>query len=240
MRIAAAALLVLTLGLPALVLFPPRPVMKALAEANPDVLFYVNTNRPAVALTLDDGPHAEVTPRILDLLAEHDARATFFLIGDRMEGNEALMHRMREEGHELGNHLSEDRMALGLSPENFERQLVHTDSLLAFGGESDSTKWMRPGSGWFNGRMVEQSAEHGYRLALGSIYPHDLLLKSPRLIAEFILGRAYAGSVLILHDGDGDPERTLEVLARVIPALKQRGFEILTLSELTALDEGRG
>lgn len=236
MRIASATLLALVIGLPLLVVFPPRPLMKAFAGVHPEVLFYVDTDHQAVALTLDDGPNPQVTPQILDLLAAYDAHATFFLLGDHVKGNEDLRDRMRAEGHELGNHLCEDRVSLSLSPQNFEHQLMRTDSLLSFDASREKGKWLRPGSGWFSDRMVEQSAEHGYRLALGSVYPHDLLLKSPKLISEFILKRAYAGSVLILHDGDRDPERTLDVLRRVLPLLKQRGFEFLTLSELTALE----
>jgi len=209
-----------------------------LALANPEVLFEVDTERRAVALTLDDGPHSEVTPRILDLLAEHEAHATFFLIGDRVEGNEDLMARMRAEGHELGNHLAHDEASIALSPESFEQKLVWSDSLINRSELSgkDEGKWFRPGSGWFNRRMVRQVAAHGYRIALGSVYPHDLMMRSPGLITSFILGRVDPGSVLILHDGDADADRTIRVLERVLPALKMRGFEILTLSELTALE----
>jgi len=236
MRFASALMLALVIGLPLLLIFPPRPLMRAFAEAHPEVLFYVETDRQVVALTLDDGPNPQVTPQILDLLADHDARATFFLLGDQVEGNEDLRDRMRAEGHELGNHLFEDQVSLNLSPQNFEHQLMRTDSLLSYGAGNASGKWLRPGSGWFNDRMVEQSAEHGYRLALGSVYPHDLLLQSPKLISDYILSRAYAGSVLILHDGDDNSERTLAVLRRVLPLLKQRGFEFITLSELSALE----
>ncbi len=234
MRIASALLLAIAIGLPLLVVFPPRPLMRAFADAHPEVLFYVETDRQVVALTLDDGPNPQVTPQILDLLAAYDAHATFFLLGDHVEGNENLRDRMRAEGHELGNHLYEDQVSLSLSPQNFEHQLMRTDSLLSYDANSGG-KWLRPGSGWFSDRMVEQSAEHGYRLALGSVYPHDLLLQSPKLISEFILKRAHAGSVLILHDGDEDTERTLAVLKRVLPLLKERGFEFLTLSEMSAL-----
>lgn len=227
----------LLLALPLLVVFPPRPLLAAVARINPGVLFYVNTDRPVVALTLDDGPDPAVTPRILDLLAEHGAHATFFLIGERMPGNEALLTRMRADGHELANHLDQDVPAIGLSAADFEHQLLHTDSLLAAPPSAASGKWCRPGSGWFNTRMLGQLSANGYRLALGSVYPHDLLLRSPHLITAFILNRVFAGSVLILHDGDGHPERTFRVLERVLPALKARGYELVTLSELSALGE---
>ncbi len=235
LKIAAAAFLITLFAAPCLLLLAPRPLLVWLAEANPEVLFYVETESRRIALTLDDGPDPELTPRILDLLAEHDAHATFFLIGERVPGNEQLLARMRAEGHELGNHLKRDEPSISLSAAQFERQLLHTDSLLTgAGGEGSSGgKWCRPGSGWFNARMLDQLTGQGYRLALGSVYPHDLLLKSPRLIGEFVLKRVRAGSVLILHDGDGHPDRTLRVLGRILPELKRRGFEVGTLTELT-------
>jgi len=231
----AAGLLALGLAAAALLYFLPRPLLHAVARANPEVLFYVETERPVLALTLDDGPDPVVTPKILDLLASHGVRATFFLIGDRVPGNEALLARMRAEGHELANHLAHDEASIGLEPADFMHQLAEVDSLIE--GESGAaSNWIRPGGGWFNDRMIEQLETEGYRLALGSVYPHDLVLKSPALIADFVLERSFPGGVIILHDGDGDPERTLAVLERVLPVLIARGYRFLTLTEMAALD----
>ncbi|MCB1163812.1 MAG: chitin deacetylase family protein [Candidatus Krumholzibacteriia bacterium] len=238
LKIGAAALLLLLVGAPALVIFPPRPLLDAVAKANPEVLFYVDTERPVVALTLDDGPDAQVTPRVLDLLARYGVHATFFLIGDRVPGNEALLARMRAEGHELANHMAHDEPSIGLSPVEFAHQLAEVDSLIGGGDEgAPGGHWLRPGSGWFNDRMIEQLETRGYRLALGSVYPHDLLLKSPALIADFVKERVFPGSVIILHDGDGQPGRTVDVLERVLPDLVARGYRFLTLTELNALGE---
>ncbi len=234
-KVGAAALLILAVAVAALLYFPPRQLLYAVARANPEVLFYVETQRPVLALTLDDGPDPVVTPQILDLLARHGVRATFFLIGDRVPGNEALLARMRAEGHELANHLAHDESSLGLSPAEFRHQLAEVDSLIA-GEDGLGGHWLRPGSGWFNERMIEQLETEGYRLALGSVYPHDLVMQSPALIADFILERSFPGGVIILHDGDGDPARTLAVLERVLPVLIARGYDFLTLTELAALD----
>jgi peptidoglycan/xylan/chitin deacetylase (PgdA/CDA1 family) len=231
----AAALPVLVAAVAALLYFPPRQLLHAVAWANPEVLFYVETERPVLALTLDDGPDPVVTPQILDLLARHGVRATFFLIGDRVPGNEALLARMRAEGHELANHLAHDEAAIGLAPADFMHQLAEVDSLIA-GDSGTKGNWLRPGSGWFNDRMIEQLETEGYRLALGSVYPHDLVLKSPALVADFILERSFPGGVIILHDGDGDPARTLAVLERTLPVLLARGYRFLTLTEMAALD----
>jgi len=233
-KIAAAALVLAAVAAPALVILPPRPLLDAVAKANPEVLFFVDTERPVLALTLDDGPDAEVTPRVLDLLARYGVHATFFLIGDRVPGNEALLARMRAEGHELANHMAHDEPSIELSPLEFAHQLAEVDSLIS-GEDGPAGHWLRPGSGWFNARMIEQLETQGYRLALGSVYPHDLLLKSPALIADFVEERVFPGAVIILHDGDGQPGRTVDVLERVLPVLVDRGYRFLTLTELNAL-----
>lgn len=235
LKVGAAVLLVLGVAVPALIVFPPRQLLYAVARANPQVLFYVETERPVLALTLDDGPDPVVTPKILDLLEHYGVRATFFLIGDRVPGNEALLARMRAGGHELANHMAHDESSIGLTPAEFKHQLAEVDSLIA-GEDGPRGHWLRPGSGWFNERMLEQLETEGYRLALGSVYPHDLVLKSPALVADFILERSFPGGVIILHDGDGDPERTLAVLERVLPVLIARGYRFLTLTEMSALD----
>src|ERR671910_2013595 len=85
---------VLALGLTALVLVAlirPGPVIRWLARRYPDVLFHREINEPLVALTIDDSPHPIQTSRILNVLTEHDAHATFFLIGDRIPGNEEIV-----------------------------------------------------------------------------------------------------------------------------------------------------
>ena len=217
----------------ALLLFPPRPLLATAAALNPEVLFYVDTDTRAVALTFDDGPHPELTPRILDLLDAHGAKATFFVIGEKVPGNEALLARMSAAGHELANHMDADQPSAVLPAAEFARQLSRVDALIR---PADGEKWFRPGSGWFHGRMLRQLDEHGYRLSLGSIYPHDTLLPSARFAARFILKRLFAGGVIILHEGRSDRMRTLRVLERILPAIKSRGFAILTLSELTALE----
>jgi peptidoglycan/xylan/chitin deacetylase (PgdA/CDA1 family) len=120
-----------------------------------------------VALTVDDGPDAAGTPAILDALARHGAHATFFLLGDRVQGREALVRRIVAAGSEIGNHGMHDEPAIDLPPEAIERTLLETQQRLAPFGASC---WFRPGSGWYDEAMLEVVARRGLRLALGSIY----------------------------------------------------------------------
>ncbi|MCZ6530840.1 MAG: chitin deacetylase family protein [Chloroflexi bacterium] len=187
-----------------------------------------------MALTIDDGPDASTTPAILDLLQEHGSHATFFVITERIPGNERLMERMIEEGHELGNHMTSEEPSIRLSREGFAEDLNAADSALT---EYDEIRWLRPGSGWFTAGMIDTVESRGYRMALGSVYPFDHLIPSSWFAAEFILWRIRPGDVIVLHDHRWRGERTADTLRRVLPELTARGYKVVTLSGLVDFSE---
>jgi len=184
-----------------------------------------------VALTIDDGPDPVTTAKILDVLRQHDARATFFLIGERVPGNEEIVARIVEEGHELGNHLMRDEPSFLLGPAEFERQLTATHAMLSTYGE---VRWFRPGSGSYDRAMLSTLERHGYTCVLGSVYPFDAHVGSVGFAARHIPLNAGPGSIVLLHDRGPRGERTAEVLARVLPELNRRGLRVVGLSELLA------
>lgn len=229
--IVVAALILSSLG--GTVWFQPRFAVKEVARRNPDVLFKVKTQQKAIALTIDDGPHPEITPGVLDLLAERGAKATFFILGDHIPGQEAVIQRMRDEGHEIGNHLIEDRVSILLPEEEFERQLLAMDPWI---DTEAAYRWMRPGSGWFNNTMVEQAEQHGYRVCLGSIFPHDDVIHKPEFLASDVLRRVYPGAIIILHDGEDERATLVEALRLILDGLETEGYRILTVSQLVDLE----
>src|SRR5829696_9001958 len=212
-------------------LFRPGPVVRWLSRRFPDVLFQQANAGPLVALSFDDSPHATSTPRILDVLAAHDAHATFFTIGERVAGNEEIVRRLIAEGHELGNHMMSDAPSARLPAAEFERQLLQTHELLAPFGP---VRWFRPGHTWFNRRMLDQIYRHGDRCAMASAYALEFLPVPAPYAARHILLNVRPGGVIILHDGTADQERTVGVLQRVLPALRRRGYQVVTISELAA------
>lgn len=212
----------------------PKFIVKWLARHSPNVLYYVDTKAKVVALTIDDAPHPTVTPQLLDVLREHSAHATFFLIGDHIYGNEQILERMRLEGHELGNHLAQEYPSIRLSPNEFEEQLLEVDRLI---GSPKAMKWFRPGSGWYNERMLGQAQSNGYRCALGSVYPYDTIISDTSIISTFITKKVFPGAIIIIHDGKDDRVRSVEVLKRVLPILKGDGYQVVTLSELISLKD---
>lgn len=183
-----------------------------------------------IALTIDDAPHPEVTPHILDTLREYEARATFFVVGEHVAGNEALLTQIVAEGHELGNHLMRVEPSINKSTAEFEAELLETDALLK--PFTTAVSWFRPGSGWYNQDMLQIISQHGYRAVLGSIYPYDAQLTAVDFIVDYILRRAQPGRIIILHDGFAERIRVVDILRRILPELQAQGFEIITLTQL--------
>ena len=210
----------------------PRWLLPRIAARSPRCLFMVPTDERVVALTVDDGPDAAHTQRILDVLRAHDARATFFLISSRVAGNESIVAAAVAEGHELGNHLTRDEASIRLSPAAFAAAVEEAGRVL---GGFGSVRWLRPGSGWYDDLMLATIERAGYRCALGSVYPYDAHLPSPRFAAAYLLSNVRPGAVIVLHDGGGRGNRTVEVLRHVLPVLRVRGYRVVTLSELDAL-----
>ena len=207
----------------------PSWLLNRLSAHSPEVLYSVETREPILALTIDDGPDPSTTPRILDLLSEHDARATFFLLSDRIPGNENLVQRIVDEGHEIGNHLTDDQPSIRLSEDEFEQRLLHAQDVLSPFGD---VLWFRPGSGWYNKSMRSTLIQHGYRLALGSIHPFDSHVPSSWFAANYILWRAKPGAVIVLHDIGSRGQRTTDTLNKILPALIARDYRFVTLTEL--------
>ena len=211
---------------------PSRGVVDATAARSPSALFSVATADSVVAFTFDDGPQPGNTDAVLDALAAHGARATFFLIGERAVAHPGLVQRMADEGHELGNHGWQLQMAILLPAVRLRADIARTDSVLRHVARP---VWYRPSVGFYN-RGVRWAAEaEGYRIALGSIYTGDPQTQDVDLHVGHILKAIRPGDVVVLHDGIGDRVTAPAILERVLPELARRGYRFVTLSELAAL-----
>jgi len=216
----------------AVLVFQSSWIVSIIADRSPEVVYLVDTQEFAVALTIDDGPDPVATPRILDVLSQHDAHATFFLVTSRIPGNEEVVLRTVGEGHELANHLTTDDPSIVLPPAEFERQLLESHDVLS---RFSDVRWFRPGSGWYNAEMLSILHEHGYRCALGSVYPFDPQIPSSWFASRYVLQNVRPGSIIVLHDYGARGERTASALATILPELDLRGFRVVTLSELLDL-----
>lgn len=229
-------------------LFPPRWMFRVATVFVPGATYFVDTSEKVVALTVDDGPDAAATPAILNVLRKHDAQATFFLIGSRVGGNEKLLRKMRAQGHELGNHLTDDVAAIRYSAEEFESRMRVADRTICqavmaptHNGAEDMFRLaaLRPGQGWYSREMVSRAGRSGYRLVLGSVWPYDTEIASPRFASWFILANARPGSIVVLHDTKRWGLRTCATLNTVLPELKRRGYRVVTVRELLEMEPNR-
>jgi peptidoglycan/xylan/chitin deacetylase (PgdA/CDA1 family) len=224
--LAAGTLVIIAL---ATVWTAPDWLIPRLARRYPGCLYQVPTKQKIVALTIDDGPDPRSTPAILDQLRRHGARATFFLITSRLKGQSPLMVRLVREGHQVGNHFTQDRPSIRLDRQEFEADLLTAHRALSHWGHP---VWARPGSGWYSEEMVTVMRRHLYRCAVGSVYPLDAAIPSVTWATQYILRQVEPGAIVILHDGGNRGKRTARTLAGVLPELRKQGYEVVTLSEL--------
>ena len=206
----------------------PRPKKLQLLRWLPDrwVLTRGETGRRVLHLTFDDGPNETHTPPLLDLLAAHDARADFFLIGDRAEQSPQLVERLVREGHALGNH-SWNHRHFDAQPSAAQRaEIDRTDALLArFDGRTHHD--FRPPRGLLPRGLMLDCLRHGTRIAYWS---YDTLDYSRRPVAELIASARRhpprPGDILLMHD---DAEASLRLLETMLPEWKAAGFTFESL-----------
>jgi peptidoglycan/xylan/chitin deacetylase (PgdA/CDA1 family) len=210
---------------------PSDWVLDRAAMFYPGVVFRIETDERAIALTIDDAPHPDVTPGALRVLRAAGVKATFFIIGSNAEAYPELVDSIRAGGHELANHLHTDRMSAGLSDEEFVDELLRTDAII---DPSGPTKWCRPGSGFITTRLIRLMNENGYTPCLGTAYPIDLYTPAELTVVQF-LDNVRPGAILILHDGGASRQDTIEVLSTLLPRLRSMGYRLVTLTELSRL-----
>ena len=180
-----------------------------------------------IALTFDDGPRRSTTTALLDGLKQRGVRATFFLIGQQVPGNEDLVQRMDAEGHQVGLHTYDHVMLTGLNAADFSAQVDRSRALLtSVLGRSDFL--LRPPYG-----MVDDGVKKRARapLLLWSIDPQDWDDKNTQRIVEHVVSRAGDGDVILLHD---IYSTSVEAALQIVDALHQRGFLFVTADELFA------
>ncbi len=212
---------------------PGEWALKRVGGFYPSCLFRVATAERALALTIDDAPHPDVTPGILRELRTYGARATFFIIGAHAKAHPELLEAIRADGHELANHLFTDRISVRLRDAEFVDELQRTDALIQ---PADAPKWCRPGSGFLSTRIIRLMKENGYTAVGGTAYPIDLYT-NVRVTALHFLRNVRPGAILVLHDGGPRRASSIQVLALLLPRVRDMGYRIVTLGELYDLRE---
>ena len=217
---------------------------------------YIKTTHKVVALTFDDGPYPVFTEQILDVLAEHGVKATFFVTGSYLQQHPELARRAVAEGHELANHGWDGSLLALQSSADIEKALAETDRLIAAAG-GPANPHFRPGRaalGLLGKAVVEQRPGHMILGDTGAVdwvrpgwenvnCPIPITALCPTQDGQAIYmdlkNSVRAGSIVVLHDGyDAGPGAyrggTVEAVSLFVPALLEKHFRFLTVSELLA------
>ncbi|WP_441289756.1 polysaccharide deacetylase family protein [Sorangium sp. KYC3313] len=154
----------------------------------------------SIALTFDDGPHPEHTPRLLDLLAEHGVRATFFVLGTMARSRPALVRRMVADGHEIGNH-THTHVSLEHASPQLLRVEVGTTRAFVEDLTGIACPLFRPPWGKVSARALLQLWSDGHTVVLWSADPRDYAMKSHEAaVAWCARYRPRSGDIILLHD----------------------------------------
>jgi peptidoglycan/xylan/chitin deacetylase (PgdA/CDA1 family) len=212
---------------------PPNLLIRYFQHRWPDVLWHVPLKQKIIALTIDDAP-SQFTQEIVTVLKEHEAKATFFVIGGQVNGAEERLKDIVRAGNELGNHAMHDEPSRSLLPQELSQQLAEVEgyinsTYISLNQNRLPNRFFRPGSGFFSTSMRQQVREMGYQMVLGSVYPHDPQISYPSVNARHILSMVRPGSIVICHDRRG---WTVPMLRKVLPELKRRGYTVTTVSKL--------
>jgi peptidoglycan-N-acetylglucosamine deacetylase len=191
-------------------------------------------NRKAIALTFDDGP-SESTPRVLELLDKYHVPATFFQIGANVERLPDIARAVHSAGHEIGNHSHTHPLLCFHSAEVIYREFARAQSAIADATGIFPSLLRAPfGARWFGFRRAQRRL--GLQGVMWTAIGYDWKLKAGTIVNRMLPG-VTSGAILCLHDGrevrvNPDIRETVAAVGRLIPALRDRGYEFDTVSRL--------
>lgn len=190
-----------------------------------------------IAFTFDDGPSSEYTAAILDILAENDAKATFFCIGTEVESYPALVKREYEEGHQVCTHSYDHADPVGgtdlslMSAEGQIDDIVHGMQTITDATGVDASRVIRLPGGNISEDVVQNLQPYiDYEIGW-NIDTADWTLPGADAIYEEMIS-VDPGDIVLCHDGGGDRSQTVEALRRAVPYLKAKGFTFVTMDEI--------
>jgi peptidoglycan/xylan/chitin deacetylase (PgdA/CDA1 family) len=184
--------------------------------------------RDAIMLTIDDGPDPTWTPKILRLLQRHDVRATFCSIGAHAASFPSLLRAVAGDGHHLANHTFTHPLALpNLSPAQIRSQIVDTQDAIVRASGITPALFRSPGGNWGR-RVFAGIAPYNLTPLDWDVDPRDWSVPGTAHIVATMLA-AQPGDVVLCHDGGGNRSETYAALATVVPKLKARGLQFVTL-----------
>ena len=216
---------------------PAAAKEKAPAKNAGVVFWHGDTHSRQVALTFDDGPNDEYTPRILDILKQYDVKATFFLIGKNVERAPMVARRIAAEGHCIGNHSFDHPDFLFENNLLMDRELLKAEeAILRAAGVRP--RLFRPPYGDEDRRILAEAERLGYVIVEWSVSAGNGWTEiGAQQIINNVVQQVRNGSIILLHDGNRlakDPHRVqvIQALPVIIEQLRKKGYSFVTVPEL--------
>lgn len=214
-----------------------KGLRRVLERAVRGTITAVSTAEPVAALTFDDGPHPEVTPRLLDLLSTHDVRATFFMVGEAASHHPELVKRVADAGHAIGNHSWNHPSMPELTGAERRAQIRNAATALA----PHESRLFRPPFGHQTLAGHLGARWLGYEVIAWSVAGHDSSADAAAPVVERLMRGLVPGAIALLHDGHYPPRSqpldrtpTLQSVETVLAQLQGR-LRFVTVPELLRL-----
>ncbi|GMX63760.1 hypothetical protein Elgi_32400 [Paenibacillus elgii] len=187
-----------------------------------------------VALTFDDGPDGKYTPKILDILKQHNVKATFFVVGSQVSKYPDFLKRIHEEGHAIGNHTWDHANLTKLTDAKIKQELKETDDWV------EQTVGIYPSMvrapyGAISASVKETVEKTGRPLIGWNVDPRDWAGTAPKDIIANIQTHTKPGSVILLHcfgGKKGNLDNTVKALPDIIAYLQKEGYQMVTIPDL--------
>jgi len=191
-------------------------------------------SRKMVALTFDDGPDPENTPKILDSLQAYNAKATFFNLANNAEQNPDIVQRITNEGHEIGNHSISHANLNAVKRQKAEQEIINSKQMIEDVTGEEITLF-RPPYGNFEDDTQKMINDSNQDIIMWSLDTKDWDSKNTNEIYQTVKNNVEPGSIILMHDIH---EVTADALPKILSYLDNEGYELVTVSELQPYIEG--
>ena len=194
----------------------------------------VRVDQPYIAMTFDDGPSSENTPRLLEMLKQRNIKATFFLIGQNAAANPDLVRRILAEGHEIGNHSWTHPQLSKLSDDRVTAEITKTQDAIKDASGYTPTL-LRPPYGAITARQREWiENQFGLNIILWSVDPLDWKRPGASVITQRILSQVRPGAIILSHDIH---KQTIDAMPATLDGLISKGYKFVTVTQLIAMNQ---
>ncbi|EGK90288.1 polysaccharide deacetylase family protein [Microcoleus vaginatus PCC 9802] len=220
----------------------PKPPEQPLVFAPPaqfhsQIVYKASINNSKViALTFDDGPSPE-TLKILEVLHKHQVVGTFFCLGANLREYPEIAKRVVQAGNAIGNH-TWHHYSHNVTEKTASDEIDNT-GIHIYRSTGAKSFLFRPPGGRLNNGLAAYAQKKNYVVVMWSIDPKDFLQPPAAAIALTVLSQATSGAIVLLHDGGGNRQQTVEALSAIIPKLKQQGYRFVTVPQLLQMQAGQ-